>query len=143
MEEYDRLYEQYKNRNDDFLIDIMRHSADYTPVAKQVATDLMKERNINVNSFVDSAPSEQTQSYTSTDADNKSNVGELIKSVAIILFVLEVIAASLYFIATKSGFLQTLLYLFFAFVFVLLIYGIGEICCLLDSINKKLSGIKK
>ena len=137
MDEYERLYKQYENRKDEYLEGVVNGGDEFTPEAKKVAEDILKSRGTTFlkqegyDVILEERPSE-TQEHIKKD----SIVGNLIKMIAVIFFV--VAAIGIVINIGLMGMFWCMISLFIAFASNLLIYGVGEVICLLTSIDSKM-----
>ncbi len=138
MDEYERLYKLYENRKDEYLEGIVNGGDEFTPEAKKVAEEILKSRGTTFlkqegNDAISGGHSSEMQEHEG----KVSIVGNLIKMIAIIFFV--VAAICIVINIRLMGMFWCMISLFAAFASNLLIYGVGEVICLLTSIDSKMS----
>lgn len=137
MNEYDRLYSRYENCKDEELEEIANGGFEFTQDAKRAARDILKARRGSLKQDDHDVASAENPSATQEQYKKDSVVGSLIKMIAIVFFV--VAALVIVISASRIGLLWCVVSLFVAFASNLLIYGLGEVICLLTSIDAKIT----
>lgn len=133
-EEYERLKNQYSEESEEFLQHVAE-AYEFTEEAKMAAKEILDGKGIKVEIRNNTKP------IVENNHKSGSTVGEAIKMVAWIQLIVSLLIALIFY--TRVGILTILLAIIGEAIAFLVLYALGEICCLLADIKKNTMNLNK